>query len=124
MKKSNENTIGINSILIRVRIYNSEIGSYQEHFINESFGYTIRLSNGRIEIPMNMAKDQEVMPQSISEDRIMNVANNFVNNNQKQVVKVITEEIIVITKAIIKLTFWQKILKLIGIKKQLPLTTI
>jgi hypothetical protein len=116
MEKSNENSSGINSILVRARIYNSEIGSYQEHFINERFGYTIRLSNGRIEIPMNMAKDQEVMPQSISEDRIMNVANNFVNNNPKQVVKVIPEEIVVETKTIIKLTFWQKFLKLIGIK--------
>jgi hypothetical protein len=81
MNKTNENRNGIISVLTRARAYNSEIGSYQEHFINEQFNFTVRLSNGRIVIPMTMAQDQEIQPTSISEERIQRVANGFQSNN-------------------------------------------
>tara|TARA_Y100000991_G_scaffold104490_1_gene78707 strand:+ start:273 stop:617 length:345 start_codon:yes stop_codon:yes gene_type:complete len=114
MNRTNENRNGVVSILTRARANNPEIGSYQEHFINEQFNFTVRLSNGRIVIPMTMAQDQEVQPTSISEERIQRVANGFQSNNPtppKQTVEVHnTEE----TKP--ELSFWRRILKLIGIK--------
>lgn len=83
MQETTDNKDGIISIIERAQFYNLEIGYYVEHFINDNFKYVVRLSNGRIIIPLGMAQDQEVQPESISEDRIQNVAKSFENNNPK-----------------------------------------
>ncbi|OXA85920.1 hypothetical protein [Flavobacterium hercynium] len=77
MQKTNKNRSGIQGILSRAKKYNSGIGTYKEHFFNDRFNYTIRLSNGRIEISMNVAQDQERMPASISEETVQDIANSF-----------------------------------------------
>lgn len=79
MKKTTTNTRGVIGILNEARVYNSAIGDYQEHFINERFGYTIRLSNGRIEMSREIADDYEVQPNSVSKDKIERVAQTFKN---------------------------------------------
>lgn len=106
MTKSNENRSGINSILNRARVYDNEIGNYCEHFINKRFSYTVRLTNGRIEIPMNMAQDQEKMPSSITEERIQVVAQKFVNDNPN------TETVETEIAKIKKLSFWERFFKM------------
>ncbi len=79
MEKTTENTAGVIAITDKARIFNNEIGSYQEHFLNERFGYTIRLSNGRIEMSREIAQDYEVQPESISDKRIEKVAQTYRN---------------------------------------------
>lgn len=79
MEKTIKNTNGVISVGFEARIYNPAIGSYREHFINERFGYTVRLSNGRIEISMEIAEDYEVQPSSVSSDRIAKVAETYAN---------------------------------------------
>lgn len=81
MTRSTDNKYGIIDIIERAKQYNSEIGYYEEHFINENFNYTVKVSNGRIYVPRSMAQDQEVLPSSINEDRIKMVAANFKNDN-------------------------------------------
>jgi hypothetical protein len=117
MIKTNENRSGINAVLLRARIYNSEIGNYQEHFIDDNFNYAIRLSNGRITIPITMAQDQEKMPISINEERIQTITNNFINTNPKPIVKSISKiEVQDLKTENVKLSFWQKLFSLFGMK--------
>jgi hypothetical protein len=116
MEKTTENRNGINGVLNRARNYDSDIGNYQEHFINEQFNYTVRLSNGRIVIPMKMAQDQEVQPTSISEERIELVAKGFQNNNPTPQKQNAQEQIPNNIDSSKKLSLWKKLLKLIGIK--------
>lgn len=113
MERTTQYSRGVRGILTRTRQYNTEIGNYMEHFINERFSFTVRLSNGRIEMPMEMAHDQETMPSSISEDRIQNIAQRFQNNNPKPVIQ---QEPILPTQPTKKLSFWGRLLKWLGWK--------
>jgi hypothetical protein len=113
MQKTNQHSGGVRGILTRTRQYNPEIGNYMEHFINERFSFTVRLSNGRIEIPMEMAHDQETMSSSISEDRIQNIAQRFQNNNPRPVLQ---QEPIIPTQTGKRLGFWERLLKWLGLK--------
>jgi len=115
MEKTNQYSSGVRSILSRARQYNHDIGDYMEHYVNERFAFTVRLSNGRIELPMEMAQDQEAMPSSISEDRIKTIASRFQSNNPRPVVipKSVLQTVTDLPKP---LTFWQKLLKVLGLK--------
>lgn len=114
MTRSTDNKYGIISIIERAKQYDTEIGNYEEHFINESFNYTVRVSNGRIVVPRSMAQDQEVQPSSISEDRIKSVAANFINDNPKQNINDTS------TKKEVKISknkgFWEKLFSILGLK--------
>jgi hypothetical protein len=59
------------------RTLNPKIGDYQELFINEDFGFSIRLSNGSINISLEVAQDYEAQPSSVTHDRIERVVNSF-----------------------------------------------
>lgn len=113
MQKTTQYSSGVRGILSRTRQYNPEIGNYMEHFINERFSFTVRLSNGRIEMPMEMAHDQETMPSSISEDRIQNIVQRFQNNNPKPALK---QETILPTQPVKTIGFWKRLLKWLGWK--------
>jgi len=113
MEKTNKYSSGVQGVISRARKYDSEIGNYIEHFINERFSFTVRLSNGRIEMPMEMAHDQETMPSSITEDRIQNIAARFENNNPKPIIK---EKTTTEATNTIKLSLWQRLLKFLGLK--------
>jgi hypothetical protein len=78
MDKTSKHTTGIIGIINRARIYNSEIGYYREHFVNEKFGYTISLNNGRLEMSIEISSDYEIQPESVSEERIKRVAKTFI----------------------------------------------
>jgi translation initiation factor RLI1 len=78
MNKSDKYTAGVYGVVSRASAYNSDIGSYVEHFINEDFKFSVRLSNnGAVTMSVEIAQDQETAPNSISEDRIQAVANSF-----------------------------------------------
>lgn len=107
MQKTNQYQSGVQGIIIRARQYNPNIGDYIEHFVNESFNFTVKLSNGRINISSNTAQDQEAMPTSISEDRIRQIANKFQSDNPPTVTPTQT--------SVSKLTTWQRVLRFFGL---------
>lgn len=77
MTKTDEYRRGVMGVTTLARTMNPEIGSYQEHFINESFGFSVRLSNGAINMSREVAQDYEALPSSVTPDRIEKVANTF-----------------------------------------------
>lgn len=77
MKKTTEYTIGVNGVISLAREINPNIGFYQEHYIDEHFRFIIRLSNGRLEMSMEVAQDYEAQPSSVTLDRIESVAKTF-----------------------------------------------
>lgn len=77
MTKTDRNTNGVISVTGLAREINPEIGSYQEHYINESFGFSVRLSNGAINMSIEVAQDYEAQPSSVTPERIEKVANTY-----------------------------------------------
>jgi len=80
MKKSKSHTNGVIGIIFLAQKVNPEIGSYQEHYINECFDFTIKLSNGTINMTLEDAQDYEVRPSSVTFDRFQKVAETFRKN--------------------------------------------
>ena len=78
MEKTTQNSYGVMSITSLARTVNPEIGIYQEHYINESFGYSVRLSNnGAINMSKEIAEDFEHDPRSVTQERIERVAQTY-----------------------------------------------
>lgn len=59
------------------RSINPEIGNYVEHYINEMFGISVKLSNGAINMTVEIAQDFEAHPNSIDSTRIENISKTF-----------------------------------------------
>ena len=76
MTKSTQYLNGILGLLNRAKAYNLAIGDYVEHFILQDSYFRVKLSNGWIDIPSEWAKDQEIMPISISEQDIDQMPSN------------------------------------------------
>ncbi|MBI2284117.1 MAG: hypothetical protein HYU71_10440 [Bacteroidetes bacterium] len=77
MTKTTQYQSGVMAVTSLARTINPEIGAYQEHFINESFGFSVRLSNGAINMSVEVAQDYEAQPSSVTQDRIERVAKTF-----------------------------------------------
>ena len=77
MKKNNSHTNGVLGIIFLAESINPEIGSYQEHSINEWFNFTVKLTNGTINMTLEDAQDYEAQPSSVTFDRIEIVAKTF-----------------------------------------------
>ena len=77
MKKTDANSNGVKGIIFLAQKVNPEIGSYQEHFINECFNFTVKLSNGTINMSLEDAQDYEARPSSVTFDRFEKVAKTF-----------------------------------------------
>ncbi len=77
MKKTNAYTNGVKGIIFLAHTINPEIGSYQEHFINGSFEFTVKLTNGTINLTLEDAQDYEARPSSVTFDRYQKIAKTF-----------------------------------------------
>lgn len=77
MQKTTQYTNGVIAVTSLARSVNPDIGSYQEHYVNENFGFSVRLSNGAITMSIEVAQDYEAQPSSVTPDRIENVAKTF-----------------------------------------------
>ena len=77
MTKTEKYKNGVMAVISLAKGVNSEIGFYQEHYINEGFGFSVKLSNGAINMSIEVAQDYEAQPSSVTEDRIEKVANTF-----------------------------------------------
>jgi uncharacterized protein YpmS len=75
---SNEYTQGVIGVTSLARSMNTSIGSYLEHYINEDFGFTVRLSNnGAIRMSRAIAEDYENEIEMVTDDRVENVAKSY-----------------------------------------------
>lgn len=77
MTKTDKYKNGVISITNLSRQINPEIGNYQEHYFNELFGFSVKLSNGSISMPLEIAQDYEAQPDSVAQERINKVAQTF-----------------------------------------------
>jgi len=77
MHKSNSHTNGVKGITYLAQTINPEIGNYQEHFINDNYDLTVKLSNGEIDMSIEIAQDYEARPSSVTYDRYKTVADTF-----------------------------------------------
>lgn len=77
MQKTTQYQRGVMGITNLARSINPEIGNYVEHYINEMFGISVKLSNGAINITVEIAQDFEANPNSIDSTRIENVSKSF-----------------------------------------------
>ena len=69
----------IKSILIKVRIFNNNIGTYQLFLIDENFNYVIKLSNGKIHFKLEELQDDT--KEALTPERLTEIANRFVSVN-------------------------------------------
>lgn len=107
MIRTNEHEQGVRELITRARQYNSNIGVYVEHFLNERFNFTVSLTNGSMSISSTKAHDQETMPTSISDYEIQQIAKTFISNSPLPTVNTNQREL--------ELTTWQRILRFIGL---------
>lgn len=77
MQKTTEYQNAVTAIVSRASGINPKIGSYMEHFINESFNFTVRLDNGRVSISRELAQDYQATGGRIEQERIIHVANSY-----------------------------------------------
>lgn len=83
MTKTDEYQSGVVGVVSKAREINPAIGSYKEHFVNDAFRFAVRLSNGRVEMSIEVAQDFEAQPSSITHDRIAAVAASFRPTNSE-----------------------------------------
>lgn len=77
MTKTDKYTRGVMGVTLLAKGTNPEIGSYVEHFVNDGFGFSVKLSNGAINMSIEVAQDFEAQPGSVTIDRIESVAKTF-----------------------------------------------
>lgn len=77
MEKTDKYRNGVISVTGLARTVNSEIGSYVEHYINEGFGFSVKLSNGAINMSIEVAQDYEAQPSSVTPERVEKVASTY-----------------------------------------------
>jgi hypothetical protein len=77
MTKTTKYQDGVMAVISLLKLINSEIGDYQEHFVNESFIFSVKLTNGVINMSVEVAQDYEAQPNSVTQDRLEKVAKTF-----------------------------------------------
>ena len=88
MEKTNLNKKGVIGIIDEAREFIEEIGKYREHFINARFGYTVSLTNGKIEMPIRYANQYQKKPGSIDKSKIKKIAQSFKADTYKEYNKI------------------------------------
>jgi hypothetical protein len=74
MNSDKNNTPGIDQFLSTLRSYNTLIGNYEQHtLLDDTYTYSIKLSNGTIRIYMEELQDKTVIPQ----ERLKEIAKRF-----------------------------------------------
>jgi len=78
MQKTTQYQMGVIGITNLAKVINPEIGNYVEHYINEMFGISVKLSNGAINMSVEIVQDFEANPNTIDSIRIEKVAKSFI----------------------------------------------
>jgi hypothetical protein len=80
MIKTSDHTNGVIGVISLAQRINTEIGFYQEHFYNENFNFTFRLSNGRLQMSIEVVQDYETQPSSVTQERVQRLAGTFMKS--------------------------------------------
>lgn len=64
-------------IVNRAKGYAPAIGKYQDHSIERESQIVVRLTNGKLSMPIEAAIKQESLPHSLQEDWIESIAGTF-----------------------------------------------
>ena len=70
-------------ILQDLRMLNPAIGNYDKSIMNSEFNYSVKLNNGKIELPDNLIQDYEAVG-SADINRLRNISQNFISNLAQQ----------------------------------------
>jgi hypothetical protein len=74
MTKENYSTSDIDQLLSNLRIYNTSIGDYEQHtLLDDTFTYSVKLSNGSIRIYREELQEKTVIP----EERLKQIVQRF-----------------------------------------------
>jgi hypothetical protein len=76
MTKTDRYINGVQAVTNLVRGINSEIGYYKEHYFTET-GFAVKLSNGAINMSVEVAQDYEAQPSSVTPERIKSIVDTF-----------------------------------------------
>lgn len=63
---------------------NPAIGTYQSHYLNKDLGFTVHLSNGSIEIPVDLASSYEKNREEFNPHKVRKVALSYNNGKSRQ----------------------------------------
>jgi len=75
MKAENRGTQSIDQFLSTLRTYNTAIGNYEQHImLDDTYTYSVKLSNGTIRIYMEELQDKTIIPH----ERMKEIAMRFV----------------------------------------------
>lgn len=72
---------GVLNLIARIKNYNPEIGQYISHSLAHDKEFVIRLSNGTLKVPPEVAHSQEVFPALVPEAWIMEIERSYVKNH-------------------------------------------
>ena len=74
MKQESHNTSTIDQLLSNLRIYNTSIGDYEQHtLLDDTYTYSIKLTNGSIRIYIEELNEKTIIPQ----ERLQQIAMRF-----------------------------------------------
>jgi hypothetical protein len=74
MKQESYNTSTIDQLLSNLRIYNTSIGDYEQHtLLDDTYTYSIKLTNGSIRIYVEELNEKTIIPQ----ERLQQIALRF-----------------------------------------------
>lgn len=63
---------------------NPAIGAYESHYLNKDIGFTVKLSNGTLEIPVDVASSYEKNRETFSSHKLRKVALSYNNGISRQ----------------------------------------
>jgi len=76
--KKEELENGVIAVTTLATAIDPQIGLYKEHYNNETLGFKVKLSNGTIEIPREVAIDYVTKPKNVTYGKIIRILNTFV----------------------------------------------
>ena len=77
MKKTDVYTNAVKGVTHLAWTNNPEIGFYQEHYLNDRYDFSVMLTNGVIDMSIEVVQDYEARPSSVTSDRIDKVVKTF-----------------------------------------------
>lgn len=76
MTESTEYQSAVSELVNKARIYNSDLGFYEKHYLNENFNFSVKLSNNYgVKISRILAQDYSRMPSILTEEDLKAIAN-------------------------------------------------
>lgn len=75
--KNSQYKKGVLEIVSRAREINPQIGNYQDHQPSGPDHFQIKLSNGTLTLPRQVAYSQQEFPAKVSTDWVAEIANTF-----------------------------------------------